>query len=97
MNHRQLDPFMQRLHDRADAVGGFLTVGGEIIRAPERKQDCTVGFPCELFFTNKCDNTFGVRYDNGDEKIVPDTPDNRYHYSQMIEVYRERMDRVMKL
>lgn len=87
------DVLYSRLQDRADAVGGFLTIGGDIVapilKAPAPK------YACELFWTNKCDETFGVRYTDGSEEIVRDTEANRNLYGSMIDYYRERMDALL--
>jgi hypothetical protein len=66
-------------------------VGGRKIRVPVASHKASLRMPRELFFTNTDDSTFGVRYTDGTEKIVEDNERNRRFYSEMIEIYREKM------
>jgi hypothetical protein len=71
------------------------TIGGEVVDVPIRDRRVEPKYACELFWTNKCYQTFGVRYTDGSEKIVEDTERNRTLYTAMIEYYRDKMDNLM--
>lgn len=56
------------------------------------QRDPAPSYAHELVFCEAGSMQFGVRYTDGTEKLVEDTPRNREVYKAMIDWYREQFD-----
>jgi hypothetical protein len=74
----------------------FTTLDGKVHDVPTTQKSGGFKMVCELFFCNHESETFGVRYTDGEEKIVQDTPENRRYYQMAVEMYRDKMGELFR-